>query len=151
MTFGKKGGNMGLIHAEIKLTNGEDLYAVKKNLIDKDDVKNLNIHCLVDSGAHHLCINENIQGILQLPFIEKGQSNLADGSMLECDIVGPVVVEFEGRRCRCDAWVLPGESEPLLGAIPMEMMQLVISPTDQKLAVSPENLFKLVSMRPVRG
>jgi hypothetical protein len=35
--------------------------------------------------------------------------------------------------------VLPGDSEPLLGAIPMEDMDVVINPLRQELTVNPES------------
>lgn len=128
---------MGMVHAEIKLTNGEDLYAVKRNLIDRDEVRHMNINCLVDTGACLLGINENIQEYFQLPFMYKQRSQTADGRIMEFDVVGPVQVEFGGRQCTCNAILLEGDSEPLLGAIPMEEMDLVVLPLEEQLVVNP--------------
>jgi clan AA aspartic protease len=136
MTFGKKEENMGLVYAEISLTSEEDLSMVRKHLMDQDEVRKMNISCLVDSGAYPLCINENIQEYLQLPFMYKKESQTADGRWVESDVVGPVHVEFEGLICSCPALVLPGGSEPLLGAIPMEMLDLIISPFEQKVVLN---------------
>jgi hypothetical protein len=50
---------------------------------------------------------------------------------------GPIEVHFQGRRCFVGAMVLG--DEPLLGAIPMEDMDLVIHPSHLKLIVNPDN------------
>jgi hypothetical protein len=58
---------------------------------------------------------------------------LANGDITEVDIVGPVEVKFLNRSTSCRAMVLPGTNEPLLGAIPMEDLDVVIDPREQRL------------------
>ena len=86
-----------------------------------------------------LCINENIQEQLQLPFLEKRKAQLANGHIVEYDVVGPIDLRFKNRRCTTSAIVLPGDNEPLLGAIPMEDMDVVVLPHRQELAVHPDH------------
>jgi hypothetical protein len=119
---------MGLVYADIELINAGDLEMVRRNLMDKDEVKRMYINMLVDSGAYMMAINETIQEQLQLPFIEKRKSIMANGSIEEHDVVGPIVVKFKNRQAVCNAVVLQGNNEPLLGAIPMEE-KLVPIPT----------------------
>jgi hypothetical protein len=69
--------------------------------------------------------------------IEKRLAEFADGSVREIEVVGPVQVRFENRSTHCDAMVLPGESEVLLGAIPMEDMDVIIIPREKRLVVNP--------------
>lgn len=102
-------------------------------MLDEADIRHINISVLVDSGAWFLTINENIQEILQLPFVKREGGQTADGRRIECDVVGPVLVEWQNRNCHCNAMVLPGDSEPLLGAIPMEEMDLAVLPKEGKL------------------
>ena len=128
---------MGLVYADIKLTNESDLLLVRRNIIDQDGVKQLDLRMLVATGAYMLSINENIQAILQLPFVQKRRAQNADGRVVEFDVVGPVRVEFKDRMSMCMAMILPGDSEPLLGAVPMEEMDVVVLPLEQKLAVNP--------------
>ena len=94
---------------------------------------------LVDTGSEYMCINETIQQQLDLPFLEKRKGVLADGSVVEYDVVGPIEVRFENRRCSVDAMVIPGNNEPLLGAIPMEDMDVLIHPHKRQLMVNPEH------------
>ena len=53
--------------------------------------------------------------------------------------LGPIEVKFKNRRCNVDAMVLPGDNEILLGAIPMEDMDVLIHPLKQELIVNPEH------------
>ena len=130
---------MGLVYAEIEIINGSDLVLSKRNLIEKDEVRRMNINILVDTGSYYLCINETIQEQLGLPFIEKRKGQLAHGRVVEYDVVGPVEIKFKNRRCNVDAMVLEGQNEPLLGAIPLEDMDVLVHPLRQELIVNPEH------------
>ena len=130
---------MGLVYAEITLINGEDLILAKRHIIGKEEVKQMNVSMLVDSGAYMLAINESIQEQLKLPVIEKRKAQMANGSIEEYDVVGPFEVRFKNRQSTCRAMVLPGDNEPLLGAIPMEDMDVLIHPLRQELIVNPDH------------
>jgi len=130
---------MGLVYAEIDLINGGDMYLHRQNLLDENDIKQVRVNALVDSGAYNLCINETVQMQLDLPFIEKQIVTLADETLLEVDFVGPVDIRFGNRSTTVRAVVLPGDSEVLLGAIPMEDMDVLIDPRQQKLVVNPKH------------
>jgi clan AA aspartic protease len=130
---------MGLAYEDIELTNWYDLENARRYIIGEDEVKKLTVSMPVDTGAYMLNINETIQEVLQLPFVQRRKGQTADGRIMEYDVVGPVRVEFQGRISTCNAMVLPGENEPLLGAIPMEEMDLVVLPQRQKLVVNPDH------------
>lgn len=130
---------MGLTYADIELINADDLASVRRNIMDKDEVKRMHVNMLVDSGAYMMAINENIQEQLQLPLLEKRKAQMADGSINEYEVVGPIEVKFKNRRTVCNAMVLPGDNEPLLGAIPMEDMDVLIHSLRQELIVNPEH------------
>src|SRR3974390_58002 len=51
--------------------------------------------------------------------------------------MGPVVISLANRQCYAGAMVLGNEA--LLGAIPMEDMDLVVLPGTQQVAVNPAN------------
>jgi clan AA aspartic protease len=130
---------MGLIYANIELINAIDLGMAKRNIIGIDEIKSLHVNMLVDTGSEYMCINETIQQQLDLPVLEKRKGVLANGSVVEYDVVGPIEVRFENRRCSVDAMVIPGNNEPLLGAIPMEDMDVLIHPHKRQLMVNPEH------------
>jgi clan AA aspartic protease len=130
---------MGLTYADIELINADDLALARKSIIGDEDVKRIHALMLVDSGALNLCINENLQAQLQLPFIEKRVAVLANGHREEYNLVGPVVVKFKNRQTVCNALVLQGDNEPLFGAIPMEDMDVLLHPSRQELIVNPDH------------
>jgi clan AA aspartic protease len=113
---------MGMVYGDVTLINGEDLILAKRHIIGEEEIKKMTVKMLADSGSYMMAINETIQEQLNLPVIEKRKAQLANGSVEEYDVVGPIEVKFKNRRCSVDAMVLPGNNEPLLGAIPMEDM-----------------------------
>jgi clan AA aspartic protease len=130
---------MGLIYAEIELVNADDVAFAKRNIIGEEEIKHMRVNMLVDTGAYNLCINESIQEQLSLPFIEKRKAQLANGHIEEYNIVGPVIVKFKNRRTVCNAMVLQGDNEPLLGSIPLEDMDVLIHPLREELIVNPDH------------
>jgi clan AA aspartic protease len=132
---------MGLVYADIELINAGDIEMARRHIIGEDEIKRMHINALVDTGSYMLCINETIQEQLQFPVVEKRKAQLANSSVLECDVVSMVELKFKNRRTICNAMVLPGDSEPLLGAIPLEDMDVLIHPLRQELIVNPEHPF----------
>lgn len=130
---------MGMVYANIELSNQEDMSLHRRNFIGEDEIRKIEVNMLVDSGSVMLAINEEIQQALGVPTIEYRPSQVADGRRLTLPVAGPIFVRFEGRICITSAIVLPDDNEPLLGAIPMEEMDLWINPTRNILTfVHPE-------------
>jgi clan AA aspartic protease len=117
---------MGLVRAEIELRN-----PVNATLAP------LRTPCLVDTGAVHLCIPQHVAVQLGLGEIERREVMLADGGVRLVPYVGPIEVRFANRRCFTGAMVLGDET--LLGAIPMEDMDLVVLPASRTLEVNPQS------------
>lgn len=132
---------MGLIYAELELVSAEDVALARRGHIKKEDIKKETVSALVDSGAYMMCINEHIQSQLDLMQIDVMEAELADGSIQKMPVVGPLIINFKNRTTSCNAVVLPGESEVLLGAIPMEDMDVVLVPKLQTIDVNPHSKY----------
>ena len=130
---------MGLIYADIELINAIDLGLAKRQEIGEEEVKRMQVSMLVDTGSVYMCINETVQEQLQLEVVEQRKGQLADGSVVEYNVVGPIEVRFKNRRCVVDAMVIPGDNELLLGAIPLEDMDVLINPYRRELIVNPDH------------
>lgn len=117
---------MGLVYANIRLSNPV--------LAQQQPVE---ATCLVDSGATYLCIPPHVALQLGVSELQKREVTLADGSVKLVPYVGPIKVEFDNRLCFTGAMVLGDQC--LLGAIPMEDMDLVIHPRLLKLSVDPSS------------
>jgi len=128
---------MGLVDADIELINGDDLSLLRRGHIKEDEVKRITVNALVDSGALMLAINEEIRTQLGLQQVDMRSAQMADGTLLKLPVVGPVEVRFANRRSSVDAMVLPGDAEPLLGAIPLEDMDVLVDTQQRRLIVNP--------------
>ena len=117
---------MGLVYADIELANAKN-----------GSLKSMAVKALVDTGAMTLCIPEHIAIQLQLQEIEKREVTTADERRHVVPYVGPVQIKFANRTCFTGALVI-GESV-LMGAVPMEDMDLVISPSGQTVTVNPKS------------
>ncbi|MFN5207932.1 MAG: clan AA aspartic protease [Bacteroidota bacterium] len=130
---------MGLVYADVELINGEDLVLVRRNFMGEEEVKRIHLNVLVDTGSYMLCINECIQEQLQLPVVDFKKAQTADNRIIDCPVVDQVQLRFKNRQWSGRAMVLPGDAEPLLGAIPMEEMDVLIHPLRNELMVNPEH------------
>ena len=117
---------MGLTYAPIAITN----------LFSKQKVE---IHALVDTGATFMCVTEEIALQLGFDTTETSQQvvTLADGKQRKVPKIAPIEIAFENRTYVTEAIVLGDEA--LLGVIPMEAMDLIVLPREQKLVVNPQH------------
>ena len=139
--FYQNHSTMGFIYATIELINNWELENVRRGLMDQDEVKRMRVEMLVDTASLYLCINETVNEVLNLPFCRKRKGQLANGQIVEYDIVGPVELRFGNRAFITEAMLLPGDAECLFGAIPMEGMDVLISPSRQELIINPDHPF----------
>ena len=115
---------MGLTNAHLILKNPR-----------RPDLQSMEAVALADTGSVFLCIPPSVQIQLALEETEKREVTLADGSTQSVPYVGPVELHFKNRSCYCGAIVLG--DQVLLGAIPMEDMDLVVLPKMRAVDVNP--------------
>jgi clan AA aspartic protease len=124
---------MGMIHEEISLANSTDIGMVKRGLIDKQQVRKTTVTAIVDTGAATLFITEAICQTLGLAIQGERSSRTANGARIACKITEPVEIRWKERYTACPAVVMPGAENVLLGAIPLEDMDLMVNPVKQTL------------------
>lgn len=130
---------MGLTYAEIELISSDDLALLKRGYLPEDQVSRVRVRALVDSGATLLSISESVRDQLNLRQLDRQQAELADGSVVELEVVGPIEVRFQNRKAIVAAMVVPGDTEVLLGAVPMQSMDVLIDPKREQLIVNPKS------------
>ena len=116
--------DMGTARAKISLENPK-----------RADLKSVEADALVDTGSLFLCLPEEVRLQLQLESTSQKEVTTADGKRCLCPYVGPVRVQFENRECYVGAVVFG--DEVLLGAVPMEDMDLVVVPSARRVVVNP--------------
>lgn len=117
---------MGIVYAQIELSNPK-----------MPELVPYQVESLVDTGAFMLCIPEHVRLQLRLDELEKREVTLADNRKQLCPYVGPVQIHYANRSCFTGALVL-GE-RVLLGAIPLEDMDLIVHPLKRELVVNPQS------------
>ena len=132
---------MGLVYADITLQNSADVVMQRRGILPNEEVRQMNATALVDTGAITLTINDDIAKQLDLEVKDQVDVELADGTRGKSNLVGPVDIRFQNRITSCLALVLSDATEVLLGAIPLEGMDVVIEPKSQQLTVHPDRPF----------
>jgi clan AA aspartic protease len=127
------GQTMSIVHTEITLKNAVDEAIVSAGLVKEHGVRQTTVQALVDTGAWTLVINEEIREKLGLRIIGTDSGTLADGTEGSYHIAGPLEVVWKDRRANCDALVLPNAEEVLLGAIPLEALDLTVNPRKEEV------------------
>ena len=117
---------MGLVNGKVLLKNPR-----------LPELAPVDVVALADSGAVHLCIPEHVQIQLKLEAIDSKEVTLADGSKKLVPYVGPIELRFKNRVGFAGALVMG--DQVLLGAIPMEDMDLIIIPKTRTLDVNPDS------------
>ena len=117
---------MGLVNAKVSLNNPR-----------QPELEPVEAVALADSGAVHLCIPEHVQIQLGLEEIDQKEATLADGTRRLVPYVGPVEIRFKNRVGFAGALVMG--NQVLLGAIPIEDMDLKIVPKTRNLDVNPDS------------
>jgi clan AA aspartic protease len=117
---------MGHVFADIELSNPRQpaLTAVRAR-------------ALADTGALMLCIPGHLALQLGLETESEREVSVADGRRRKVPYGGPIKVAFGGRFCYVGALVLG--DEVLLGAVPMEDMDLVVAPGRREITVDPQS------------
>jgi clan AA aspartic protease len=124
---------MGEVHTEITLVNLGDQSAANRGFIPEDQVRRLTVNALVDTGAWTLVINEEARQKLGLAIKKTSEATLAGGIKAPCHTTEFVGVLWKDREAACEAVVLPGETEILLGPYPLEGMDLVVHPQKREV------------------
>jgi clan AA aspartic protease len=130
---------MGITYAEIELTRWDDLALVREGYRRADQVRRMKMLALVDSGSSMMAITESVKNLLSLSKVDDMQAELADGSVVQLEVVGPIEVRFQNRKTIVNAMVVPDSSDVLLGAIPMQGMDVLVDPKRERLIVNPES------------
>ena len=117
---------MGLVYQHIRIANAA-----------RPELEEIDANALVDSGAAELCVTKLVALQLKLEPIAKRTVTYADGRKESVDYVGPVRVEVFGRTAFVGAVVTPGD-QVLLGAMPMQGMDVLVDPARHQLVPNPD-------------
>ena len=122
---------------KIKLTNTVDVRLAAQGRFGSEAVRSTDVEALVDTGAFGLCIPEEVSELLGVDAFTTRPARTADGRTIQVPVVGPIEIEVLGRTMTGDAMVLPRGTQVLLGAIPLEALDLVVVPNTGDVVPNP--------------
>jgi clan AA aspartic protease len=125
--------DMGEVRTEITLVNMEDQADARRGYIPQDQVRQLTVNAVVDTGAMTLIINEETREKLGLRVEETSEVTLAGGVKAPCRVTETVKICWKNRRTACEAVIISDEEDVLLGALPLEGMDLMVHPLRQEV------------------
>jgi len=126
---------------EVVLENAVDRELLRLGYIKAEQVRSAKVHVLVDSGAVMLVLPQDLVETLGLREVGKAIVTYADERKEERPIAGVVTVRVENRTTSLNCIVGPPNSEPLLGQVVLETLDLLVDCTQQKLVPRPESPF----------
>src|SRR5437870_3471404 len=132
---------MGEVKVEVNLENSLDRGLVQRGFLRDDEVRSITVRVLADTGAVMLVLPQDEVEALGLNEVRKAVVRYADERTEERSVAGPVTVRVDGRAATVDCIVGPPNSEPLLGHVVLEIMDLLVDRLQQKLTPRPESPF----------
>jgi len=130
---------MGRVTTTVKIDNLEDLVEHRRGHLPQDAVRSVVLtDCLVDTEATMFSLPTRIIEQLGLERHHSRTGRTSAGTAT-FDIYSPVRLTVQERDCVTEVAEVPDECPPLLGQIPLEMLDFVVDPAGQKLIGNPEH------------
>jgi clan AA aspartic protease len=124
---------MSVFKEKITLANAVDISNARNGLIPDTKIRKITIEAMPDTGAWTLVINEETRQKLGLAIEETSESTLADGKTDTYDVTEGVKIQWKNRSIILPAIVVPNAKDILLGALPLEAMDLMVDPVRERL------------------
>jgi clan AA aspartic protease len=122
---------MGNFSEEITLVNAGDDVRVQAGLLK--EIRQITVNAVVDTGASTIVIDDAVCRQLGLAIVATKWTTFANGTRQECGVTEPIIVRWKKRLTAANAVVIPGAKSILLGAIPLEGMDLMVDPVNRCL------------------
>jgi clan AA aspartic protease len=123
--------HMGFVYTEVTLKNAGDSIRFGNN--SEPEIRKKTVQALVDTGCFTLVISEELRRELGLELREERRVTLVNRTTEMCKYTEAVEIHWKNRSAVMRALVLPGAENVLLGALPLEEMDLIVDTVRQEL------------------
>jgi clan AA aspartic protease len=130
---------VGEVRVQVQLENYDDWSAARAGYLSGDLVRAVTVDMLVDTGAANLLLGRDVVEQLGLAHLGTMVVEYADGRRDELDVAGIVRLSVGGRVAEVRALVGPESIEPLLGQVPLEILDLLVDCSQQRLVPRPDS------------
>ena len=130
---------MGKVTVPALIENLEDLLRLQRGEISADEVRRVEVQdALVDAGAMMLSVPKRLIAQLQLtPY--RARTVRTVGGIVQTKLYRAVQLTVQGREFTCDVAEIPDDCPVLIGQIPLEGLDFVVDPIQQRLIGNPEH------------
>ena len=104
-----------------------------------DPSKSMEVEAVVDTGATMVVLPRDIVDKLGLRKVREVKVKYANGKVETKPIYGVVTIEIMGRSANLDVLVENEGSQPLIGQVLLELLDLVVDTKSRKLIPNPES------------
>jgi clan AA aspartic protease len=104
-----------------------------------DPKKSVEVEAIIDAGATMMALPKSLVQELGLEKVEEVGVKYEDGRVEKKEVYGGVKVEIKGRVGIFDVLAESEETEPLIGQIVLERLDLIIEPSTRKLIPNPRS------------
>lgn len=130
---------MGKVVVSAKIENLGDLFGVNRGHLAESEVRRVEVQdALVDTGATLLSLPRRYVQQLGLGKIRTRSAKTSAGTF-EFGIFEAVRLTVQGRECTVDVAEIPDDCPVLIGQVPLEVMDWVVDPVNQRLIGNPDH------------
>ena len=138
---------MGKVTVPVKIENISDLYELDKGQRQPDEVRCIEVpDALVDTGATMLSLPLRLIRQLGLQRHRTRTAKTSAGTV-SIGIFEAVRLTVQGRDCVIEVAEVPDDCPPLIGQVPLELLDFVVDPLGQSLIGNPahggEHMFEM--------
>lgn len=130
---------MGEIVVDIGVENALDRGLVEAGFWDEADIRQRTVKAVVDAGAAMLVLPEELVAGLGLRTRRIVTVAYADNRREDRPVAGALTVRIGDREMNADCVVGPAASEPLVGQIVLEGLDLIADCATQSLTTRPDS------------
>jgi predicted aspartyl protease len=128
---------VGKVIVSARIENLSDIEEVFKGRITDEQVRRLEVDdAMVDTGATTLSLPKRLISELGLRQLRTGRNRTSNGIAI-FGIYTPVRLTVQSRDCVVEVAELPDDCPPLVGVIPLEILDFVVDPKGQRLIGNP--------------
>ena len=126
---------MGEVRIQVLLTNIVDRTNANHGMVARDQIRTYTANAMVDTGAVCTIVPQHVVDILGLDVEGHRVAECADGRKDVVNLVGPILLEIDGRTTMDEASVLG--DEVLIGQTVLEKMDLHVDCANRRFVANP--------------
>ncbi len=138
-TLESQASSMGRVVVPIRVQNLKDLWSVQSQLMEASKARSIDIAgALVDTGCIGLALPTRMIVELGLQPVRTRNLQTTNG-VRETKVYEPVHLTVQERTCAVEVYEVPDSCPALVGQIPLEILDFVVDPRNQKLIGNPDH------------